>query len=210
MLIPVFDCSSLGTSMLKWLGSSHTLKFSGIQVTSPGGNLLILITNSSRHKEPKIRVLESTEFRGWVSGNDSKWGCSFFHILVLKSYILSIGNIALYNNGYFWFRLDTMIIKCTTRSSALEGGFFYHCLLGLLLSGAVMQWQSFWLALTYKVDQTMNLIWHLFPSITWSEATLMKASLWAEREALEQLMLAIPGKLSRWANSSHTSSGWGV
>ena len=123
MLIPVFDCSSLGTSMLKWLGSSHNLKFSGIQVTSPGGSLLILVTNFSRHKEPKIRVLESTEFRGWVSGNDSKWGCSFFHILVLKSCILSIGNIALYNNGYFWFRLDTMIIKCTTRSSGPWGGF---------------------------------------------------------------------------------------
>jgi len=123
MLIPVFDFSSLGTSVLKWLDSSHNLKFSGIQVTSPGGSLLILVTDSSRRKEPKIGVLESTEFWGGISGNDSKWGCSFFHILVLKPCILSIGNIAPYNNWYFWFRLDTMIITCTTWSSGPWGGF---------------------------------------------------------------------------------------
>lgn len=111
MLIPVFGCSSLGTRVLKWLGSSHNLKFSGIQVASLGGSLLILVTDSSRHKEPKIGVLESTQFRGGIDENDSKWGCSFFHILVPKSCILYIGNTAPCNNWYFWFRLDTIIIK---------------------------------------------------------------------------------------------------
>lgn len=123
MLIPVFGCSSLGTRVLKWLGSSHNLKFSGIQVASLGGSLLILVTDSSRHKEPKIGVLESTEFRGGIDENDSKWGCSFFHILVPKSCILYIGNTAPCNNWYFWFRLDTIIIKCTTWSSGPWGEF---------------------------------------------------------------------------------------
>lgn len=101
------------------------------------------------------------------------------------------------------------MIKCTTWNPANWANF-----LSLLSFRATTESSYYvaviilWLAPTYWVCSTMNLVWYFSSSITCSKGALMQGWVWAEGEELMQLMVTILERVSQWAISSHTSSHW--